>query len=107
MEYKEGMCEEKPYLCSFDKIYYVIYIGDNKIDDSMFLTIKDDNDTATIQLPKEVTDQLEENNYYQFTFGSTNEEIDDNIMSVFDNNIILEINEVDNVETAVNKTDCK
>jgi len=107
MEYKEGMCYEKPYICSFNKMYYVIYIGDNKTNDNMFLTIKDDSDTATIQVSKEIANRLSENKYYSFTFGSTNEEIDDNIKSVFDNNIILEINEVIDYTLEKNIADCK
>ncbi len=107
MEYKEGMCAKEPYICSFDKMYYVIYIGDNKTNDNMFLTIKDDDDTATIQVSKDIANKLSENKYYSFTFGSTNEEIDDNIKSVFDNNIILDIVEVTDPTVVTNKTDCK
>jgi len=107
MEYKEGMCAKDPYICSFNKMYYVIYIGDNKTNDNMFLTIKDDSDTATIQVSKDIAKKLEENKYYTFTFGSTNEEIDDDIKNVFDNNIILKINEVVDPTLEKNITDCK
>jgi len=101
------MCAKEPYICSFDKMYYVIYIGDNKTNDNMFLTIKDDDDTATIQVSKDIANKLSENKYYSFTFGSTNEEIDDNIKSVFDNNIILDIVGVTDPTVVTNKTDCK
>ena len=106
MEYKEGMCSDKPYLCKFDKIYYVVDISPSKVSDDMYITLRSDYDTetSTIEVSKDISIKLLENNYYSFTFASSNKFIDGSIKEIFDNNMILDIKEVDS--SVINSSFC-
>lgn len=108
MVYKESFCDEIPYLCSFTKTYHVLDISNAK-DDFVYLTLKNDysEEVATIQIEKEKIGIVETGNYYTFKFASSNDVIDGDIKSIFDNNRILDINLVDELNPVRNDNICK
>ena len=109
MEYREGMCDKTPYLCTFDKTYYVIDISESKTNKDMYLTIRSDIDTetSTIKVKENVAANLEAKKYYKFTFGSRKENVDSEIKDVFDNNIILKTEEIIGQYIDSNNNECK
>ena len=110
MVYKESFCDEKPYLCSFTKTYTVLGINDeSKNDDFVYLTIKNGTtgEVATIEVEKDIVKDLEINNNYKFTFSSTNDKIEDDIKTMFDNNRIKEISLLEQNAPIVNENICK
>lgn len=110
MVYKESFCEETPYFCTFTKTYHVLDISDKKDDDEyVYLTLKNDvtEEVATIEIEKEKIEDAIAGNYYSFKFASSNDQIDGDIKSIFDNNRILSLKLIEAEEEKVNENICK
>ncbi len=108
MVYKESFCVETPYFCTFTKTYRVLDVSDKK-DGYVYLTLKNDitEEVATIEILKDRVTNIENGNYYSFKFASSNDQIDGDIKSIFDNNRILNINLIELEEDKINENICK
>ncbi len=108
MVYTESFCVETPYFCTFTKTYHVLDISEKK-DGYVYLTLKNDveEEVATIEILKDEIDNVEIGNYYSFNFASTNDQIDGDIKSIFDNNRILSIKLIEVEEDKINENVCK
>lgn len=108
MEYKEGVCEDTPYLCKFSKTYYVLDVNESKNKDNIYLTIKNDinSEVETIKLDSKYVNDLTENSYYQFDFGSKKEKIDQDIKDIFTNNTLIKVSLVENDSIKINDENC-
>ena len=92
-EYIEGMCNSKPYLAKFEKEYYILDISKSKNKDSIYLTLRDDeiDEVVTLSIPDKY--ELEEDKLYIFTFGRYHDVTYNDIKTVFEDNILLSIDE--------------
>ena len=108
LEYKEGLCSNIPYLCSFTKTYYVLDISDIKNSDNKYVTLKNSQseEVATIQIESKEASLLVEKNYYQFIFASMDKEIETDIKDIFGNNRILDI-KLSTEDNQINNNICK
>ena len=108
MDYKEGLCNEEPYLCSFFKKYYVLDITDSKDNKFKYFTLKSvsTGEVDTIKLTGDYLDDLYIGQYYIFEFASINKNVDGNIKEVFNNNFVLDVI-IDDGSTKINENQCK
>lgn len=110
MVYKESFCGEIPYFCTFTKTYHVLDITDMKTNNELvYLTLKNDvtEEVATIEIEKTKVEDVLAGNYYSFKFASSNDQIDGDIKSIFDNNRIVNIKLVETEEEKINENICK
>lgn len=110
MVYKESFCLETPYFCTFTKTYHVLDLSDIKDKDAYsYLTLKNDVtlEVATIEIEKDKIENVVAGNYYSFKFASSNDQIDGDIKSIFDNNRILNIKLIETEEEKINENICK
>ena len=107
MVYRESFCDDKPYLCSFTKTYYIVNI-DTKDSKTSYLTLKAlPEEVATIEVDSDLVKDLDINKYYKFSFSSTNNKVDGDIKSAFDNNTIKDVTPLLEGESVVNESICK
>ena len=108
MDYREGLCSDEPYLCSFNKKYYVLDITDSKDNKFKYLTLRSlsTGEVDTIKLSGDYLENLYIGQYYIFEFASVNNSVDTTIKDTFNNNIVLEVTP-DNTIEQVNEEDCK
>lgn len=94
IEYSEGVCNERPYLTKFTKDYLVLDVSKSKTKDFTYVTLKDDtlDEVTTISLDNKYI--LKEDTTYKFTFGRYNTNNENDIKSIFTNNILLSTEEV-------------
>ncbi len=106
--YQEGLCSNIPYLCSFSKTYYVLDISNIKNSASKYVTLKNSQseEVATIQLEEDLALRLEEKKYYKFEFASVDKEIEVGIKAIFDNNMVLNIEDSEE-NNQINNNICK
>ena len=103
MDYKEELCYEQPYICTFNKTYSILDISPSKKANIYYLTLSDSNEVETIQVENKYINELVVGNTYIFTFGSLNETIEDNIKDIFINNTLLSVQ----IETMQSDNICK
>lgn len=98
MEYKEGFCEDEPYICSFVRTYLVLDISESNDENYSYLTLREfqGEEVVTVKVKKELTTDMIEENYYEFKFGSLGNS-EEGIKNIFDNNLLLEITLTDKV----------
>ena len=108
MNYKEGLCSDSPYLCSFYKKYYILDITDSIDGKFRYLTLKDvsSGEVDTIKNDSKYLDDIFIGQYYIFEFASINNDIDTTIKDIFNNNSILNIKSYDGVEN-IKEDECK
>ena len=108
MNYKDGLCEDVPYLCSFSKKYYVLDITDSNDSKFTYLTLKsvDSSEVDTVKIMSSYLTDVTIGSYYIFDFSSTNDAVDTTIKKVFENNSILKIREYDELEK-ITEEECK
>ena len=106
--YQEGLCNQKPYLCTFTKTYYVLSINEGKNDKKLYVTLRNDlsEDVDTIEMDKDTASNLIKDSYFEFRFASIDRKIEESIKEIFSNNQILSISVVD-ASNQVNENICK
>lgn len=110
MQYAEGFCREVPYICSFIRTYLILDISDSNDKKYSYLTLKEfqSEEVTTIKVEKELVSDIEEDQYYEFQFGSLTENDKTDIKSLFDSHLLLSIShtEKEGLEQ-VNENVCK
>lgn len=110
MQYAEGFCREVPYICSFIRTYLVLDISDSNDKKYSYLTLKEfqSEEVTTIKVEKELVFDIEEDQYYEFQFGSLTENDKTDIKNLFDSHLLLSIShtEKEGLEQ-VNENVCK
>lgn len=108
MNYKEGLCEPKPYLCSFSKKYYVLDITDSNDLKYRYITLKSTatGEVDTIKMNSNDLDDIYIGQYYTFEFASVNDIVDGSIKEVFNNNSIISI-KLNESNIKINEDECK
>ena len=95
IEYKEGMCDEFPYLSMFTKNYIVLDVSKSKSNYMTYLTLKDNelDEVSTISINSEY--DFVEDTEYAFKFGKYKDIIGNSIKDIFEENILLGVEKVD------------
>ena len=108
MNYKEGLCKNKPYLCSFTKKYYILDITDSNDLKFRYITLRSttNGEVDTIKMNSNDLDNIFIGQYYNFEFASTNDTVDGSIKEIFNNNSIIDI-ELDEGTANINEDECK
>ena len=82
---------------NFTKTYNVLNIAESDDDNYLYLTIKQfqNDEVETVKVLKSLANGVEANKNYEFTFQYGNENIEDNIKSIFENATLVQIKETD------------
>ena len=82
---------------SFTRTYQVLNIAESDDENYLHLTIKrfQIDEVETVKVEKNLASMVEVNKYYEFTFENTNNKLEDNIKSIFENTILKQITETD------------
>lgn len=93
MQYAEGFCKKSPYICSFVRTYLVLDISDSNNKEYSYLTLKEfqSEEVTTIKVEKKLVSDIEEDQYYEFRFGSLKESNRTDIKSLFESHLLLSI----------------
>lgn len=93
MEYKEGFCEEEPYICSFTKTYLVLKISESNDDGYIYLTIKQfqGEEVVTVKVKRDLTEDITEDQFYEFQFISVGNQQEEDIQSIFNHYTLVSI----------------
>lgn len=93
MKNREGFCKKEPYSCSFAKTYLVLDISDSNDLKYQYLTLREyqGEEVVTVKVNRELIEEIEEDNYYTFQFGSTGKSMEEDIQSIFDSHLLLAI----------------
>ena len=89
---------EKNYTsCEFIRTYYVVMEKEMKDKDKISLVLLDDRDESfkTVQVKRSIAKDIEEKNFYEFTFLTYQAYIDDDIEDLFFHNEIKSIKKTD------------
>ena len=89
---------EKNYTsCEFVRTYYVVMEKEMKDKDKISLVLLDDTDESfkTVQVKRSIAKDIEEKNFYEFTFLTYQAYIDDDIEDLFFHNEIKSIKKTD------------
>ena len=89
MNYKESLCSDKPYICSFEVSYNILDITQSKDNEFSYITLSNGEEVETIKISIDNIQDLASGNIYKFTFGSLNGNIDKSIKDIFNNNILI------------------
>jgi len=94
IEYSEGLCNSRPYLTKFTKEYLVLDVSKSKTKDLTYVTLEDEelDEVTTISLDDKYL--LKEDTTYKFIFGKYNNKTENDIKSIFTNNVFLDTEEV-------------
>ncbi len=100
MEYKEGFCQEDPYICSFIKTYFVLDISPSKDSNFVYLTLKEyrGEEVVTVKVDSSLVGEIEEDHYYQFQFHSLGDSDLEDIESIFKYHKLDSITETEQIE---------
>lgn len=110
MEYEEGFCQELPYICHFIKTYLILDASESNDQRYMYLTLKQfqAEEVETIKIEKSLVPELEEDQYYEFTFGHQGLNQEETIKEIFEHNILLSIIKTEKVGLdQINESICK
>lgn len=110
MKYEEGFCKRGAYLCSFTKTYLLLDVSPSNDSNFVYLTLKEtkEDDVVTKKVNNNGLVNLEEDRYYEFKFGSFGTNTSNNISDVFDNNVLLNVNQTNLIgEEQLNEDVCK
>lgn len=101
IEYKEGMCNDFPYLSIFKKTYTVLDVSNSKTQDMLYLTLKDilTDEVATISIDNEYV--FIEDTDYEFEFGKYKDVVGTSIKETFDENVLLNVNKISEQEEEI------
>lgn len=93
MSYREGFCKSIPYICSFVKTYYISDISNSNDKKYSYLTLREfeGEEVVTIKVNKNLTSGIQEDNYYEFQFGSLTASNKIDIKSLFESHVLLSI----------------
>lgn len=110
MKYEEGFCKSDAYLCSFTKTYLLLDVSPSNDSNFVYLTLKEfqDEDVVTKKVNSNILNDLEEDHYYEFRFGSFGNNTSNNISDVFDNNVLLNVKQTNLIGSEqINEDVCK
>ena len=81
----------------FTKTYNVLNLAESDDENYLYLTIKQfqNDEVETVKVLKSLANGVEANKNYEFTFQYGNENIEDNIKSIFENATLVQIKETD------------
>ena len=82
---------------SFTKTYNVLNVADSNDENYLYITIRQfqAEEVETVKVQKSLANIVERGNSYEFTFQYTNNNVDDNIESIFVNTILVSIQKTD------------
>lgn len=77
----------------FTRTYQVLNIAESDDENYLYLTIKrfQIDEVETVKVERNLASMVEVNKYYEFIFENTNNKLEDNIKSIFENAILKEI----------------
>lgn len=92
MEYQEGFCIKDAYICSFTRTYQILDVSESNDEINLYVTLKSfqGEEVVTVKIFKDLASDIEEENYYEFTFASSGKGEED-IRSIFQNHRLLGI----------------
>jgi len=82
---------------AFTKTYNVLNVADSNDENYLYITIRQfqAEEVETVKVQKSLANIVERGNSYEFTFQYTNNNVDDNIESIFVNTILVSIQKTD------------
>ena len=82
---------------SFTKTYNVLNVADSNDENYLYITIRQfqAEEVETVKVQKSLANIVERGNSYEFTFQYTNNNVDNNIESIFVNTILVSIQKTD------------
>lgn len=110
MDYREGFCKEEAYTCSFTRTYLVLDVSDSNDSEFIYLTLREfqGEEVVTVRVNRNLIEEISEDTYYEFQFGSTGKSEETDIKNIFDSNLLLSIMETDKVGLEqINENVCK
>lgn len=110
MPYAEGFCKEVPYICSFVRTYLVLDISDSNNEEYIYLTLREfqGEEVATIRVEKKLIQDIQEDQYYEFQFGSLKVSDKTDIKSLFESHVLLSISHTEKTGLEqINENICK
>lgn len=110
MDYREGFCKEEAYTCSFTRTYLVLDVSDSNDSEFIYLTLREyqGEEVVTVKVDRYLNEEILEDYYYEFQFGSTGKSKEIDIKNIFDSNILLSITSTDKVGLEqMNENVCK
>lgn len=83
---------------TFIRTYHILNIADSNNEKYLYLTIRQfqDEEVQTVKVEKNLCPSIEAGKNYEFTL-KTNQKLEDNIQSIFNNSIVVSITETDKV----------
>lgn len=110
MSYVEGFCKKTPYICSFIRTYLVLDISDSNSEEYSYLTLRgfQDEEVATVKVDKKLVQDIEEDQYYEFQFGSLTTGDGKDIKNLFESHLLLSISHTEKTGLEqINEDVCK
>lgn len=110
MEYREGFCNNSPYICLFTKTYLILDISNSNDSKYVYVTVRNsqDEEVVTAKTDEYILKDVSEDEYYEFTFASTGKSISDKNKAIFENNKLISVVKTDKANSEyVNEKICK
>lgn len=110
MPYAEGFCKDIPYICSFIRTYLVLDISDSNNEEYSYLTLREfqEEEVATVRVDKKLVQDIQEDQYYEFQFGSLTASGKTDIKSLFESHLLLSISHTEKIGLEqINEDVCK
>ncbi len=98
MEYKNNFCKSDiKKNNTFIKTYHVLNVAESNDENYQYLTLRQFqvDEVVTVKVSKTITLNIEENKIYEFNFNRVGKKIEDNIKSIFENGVLLSVEETD------------
>ena len=91
--------DESKVISCFTRTYQVLNIAESNDQNYLYLTIRQFqvDEVVTVKVKRNLANTTEVNKYYEFSFENADNEIEDNIDSIFENATLKDITETDKI----------
>lgn len=102
MNYEENFCKNNPNFIKYDtfiKTYKVLNVAESNDDKYLYITVRQfqDEEIETVKIFRSLMPEIKENKNYEFKFQYTENKIEDNLKSIFEDAKLLSIKETDKI----------
>ena len=91
--------EKVEYNCEVTRVYYIDNVSDSNDGNYRYITVHEFQveGTYTIKIPRSISDNIEENNSYEFTLKTTEDYVKNTTDNLFNNSEIINVSYTDKV----------